>query len=126
MLLPLIARAAVAAGGLAHASGTRGSWRATWAYALLLTITTAFTPIVWPIALVLGVALLAVRRSDIVAYGLRFLVLLGTPLLLLAPGRCRCCPSASSRKRVSTTARARPPPRTCSERARAVPAPSAG
>ncbi|MEV5478083.1 glycosyltransferase [Streptomyces sp. NPDC003328] len=85
VLLPLIARAAVAAGGLAHASGTRGSWRATWAYALLLTITTAFTPIVWPIALVLGVALLAVRRSDIVAYGLRFLVLLGTPLLLLAP-----------------------------------------
>ncbi|EPH42981.1 hypothetical protein STRAU_3965 [Streptomyces aurantiacus JA 4570] len=85
ILLPLIARAGVAASGLAAADGARGSWRATWAYALLLTITTAFTPIVWPIALVLGVALLAVRRRDIAAYGLRFLAALGTPLLLLAP-----------------------------------------
>ncbi|GGS06869.1 integral membrane regulatory protein [Streptomyces aureoverticillatus] len=88
ILLPLIARAGVAASGLAAVEGTdgaRGSWRATWAYALLLTITTAFTPIVWPIALVLGLALLAVRRGDIVAYGLRFLAALGTPLLLLAP-----------------------------------------
>ncbi|MGR6970799.1 glycosyltransferase family 2 protein [Streptomyces cynarae] len=85
VLLPLIARAGIAASGLAHASGARGSWRATWAYALLLTITTAFTPIVWPIALVLGVALLVVRRDDIVAYGLRFLAQVGTPLLLLAP-----------------------------------------
>lgn len=62
ILLPLIARAGIAASGLAHSSGARGSWRATWAYALLLTFTTAFTPIVWPIALVLGIALLAVRR----------------------------------------------------------------
>ncbi|UXY20162.1 glycosyltransferase family 2 protein [Streptomyces cynarae] len=85
VLLPLIARAGIAASGLAHASGARGSWRATWAYALLLTITTAFTPIVWPIAVVLGVALLVVRRDDIVAYGLRFLAQVGTPLLLLAP-----------------------------------------
>lgn len=66
-------------------AGARGSWRATWAYALLLTVTTAFTPIVWPIALVLGIALLAVRRGDITAYGLRFLAGLGTPLLILAP-----------------------------------------
>ncbi|MEV6740388.1 glycosyltransferase family 2 protein [Streptomyces sp. NPDC051104] len=85
VLLPLIARAGIAASGRAHSSGVRGSWRATWAYALLLTITTAFTPIVWPIALVLGVALLVVRRNDIVAYGLRFLAQVGTPLLLLAP-----------------------------------------
>ncbi|MER7841743.1 glycosyltransferase [Streptomyces sp. NPDC096040] len=85
VLLPLIARAGIAASGLAHASGARGSWRATWAYALLLTITTAFTPIVWPIALVLGVAVLAVRRSDLVASGLRLLTQLGTPLLVLAP-----------------------------------------
>ncbi|MER6128328.1 glycosyltransferase [Streptomyces sp. NPDC001795] len=85
ILLPLIARAGIAASGLAHASGARGSWRATWAYALLLTITTAFTPIVWPIALVLGLALLVVRRNDIVAHGLRFLAQLGTPLLVLAP-----------------------------------------
>lgn len=85
VLLPLIARAGIAASGLANTSGARGSWRATWAYALLLTVTTAFTPIVWPIALLLGVALLAVRRTDITAYGLRFLAQLGTPLLVLAP-----------------------------------------
>ncbi|MFE9765826.1 glycosyltransferase [Streptomyces sp. NPDC005808] len=85
ILLPLLARAGIAASGLTHSSGARGSWRATWAYALLLTFTTAFTPIVWPIALVLGIALLAVRRSEIPAYGLRFLAQLGTPLLVLAP-----------------------------------------
>ncbi|SHI20621.1 Glycosyltransferase, GT2 family [Streptomyces sp. 3214.6] len=85
VLLPLIARAGVAASGLTHASGARGSWRATWAYALLLTITTAFTPIIWPVALVLGLAVLAVRRRDITAYGPRFLAQLGTPLLILAP-----------------------------------------
>ncbi|MHA5054067.1 glycosyltransferase family 2 protein [Streptomyces sp. SD15] len=85
ILLPLIARAGIAASGLTHSSGARGSWRATWAYALLLTFTTAFTPIIWPIALVLGIALLAVRRREITAYGPRFLAQLGTPLLVLAP-----------------------------------------
>ncbi|MFF7984547.1 glycosyltransferase [Streptomyces sp. NPDC007901] len=93
ILLPLIARAGVAAGGLANSSGARGSWRATWAYALLLTITTAFTPIVWPIALVLGIAVLAVRRTDLVASGLRLLVQLGTPLLVLAPWSLTLLPS---------------------------------
>lgn len=85
VLLPLIARAGVAASGLTNPEGVRGSWRATWAYALLLTITTAFTPIVWPIALVLGIGVLALRRTEIPAYGLRFLAQLGTPLLVLAP-----------------------------------------
>ncbi|MYW69461.1 glycosyltransferase [Streptomyces sp. SID8379] len=89
ILLPLIARAGLAASGLkagaTNTQGARGSWRATWAYALLLTLATAFTPIVWPIALVLGIALLVVRRGDITAYGLRFLAALGTPLLVLAP-----------------------------------------
>ncbi|MFF8095871.1 glycosyltransferase [Streptomyces sp. NPDC016675] len=85
VLLPLIARAGVAAAGLSHSTGARGSWRATWAYALLLTITTAFTPVVWPVALLLGVGVLVLRRSDITAYGPRFLAQLGTPLLLLAP-----------------------------------------
>ncbi|WSQ09656.1 glycosyltransferase [Streptomyces sp. NBC_01231] len=85
VLLPLIARAGIAASGLANDSGTRGSWRATWAYALLLTVTTAFTPIIWPITLVLGVGLLAVRRAEITAYGLRFLAQFGVPLLVLAP-----------------------------------------
>ncbi|WP_203698279.1 glycosyltransferase [Streptomyces rubrogriseus] len=85
VLLPLIARAGVAAAGLSGSSGARGSWRATWAYALLLTVTTAFTPVVWPVALVLGIGVLALRRGEITAYGLRFLAQLGTPLLLLAP-----------------------------------------
>ncbi|MFD0552310.1 glycosyltransferase family 2 protein [Streptomyces rectiviolaceus] len=85
ILLPLMARAGIAASGLTSSAGHRGSWRASWAFALLLTLTTAFTPIVWPIALVLGLALLVVRRGDITAYGLRFLAALGTPLLILAP-----------------------------------------
>ncbi|MFL4904540.1 glycosyltransferase [Streptomyces sp. MMS24-I2-30] len=85
VLLPLIARAGIAASGLAHGSGVRGSWRATWAYALLLTVTTAFTPVVWPIALILGIGVLAVRRADLPAQGLRFLTQVGTPLLVLAP-----------------------------------------
>ncbi|KES03515.1 family 2 glycosyl transferase [Streptomyces toyocaensis] len=85
VLLPLVARAGIAASGLGNPSGVRGSWRATWAYALLLTVTTAFTPIVWPVALVLGVGVLALRRTDIPAYGLRFVAQLGTPLLVLAP-----------------------------------------
>ncbi|OKJ72430.1 family 2 glycosyl transferase [Streptomyces sp. CB01883] len=85
VLLPLIARAGVAASGLASRTGARGSWRATWAYALLLTIATAFTPVVWPLALVLGVGVLVLRRGDLVAHGLRFLAQLGTPLLVLAP-----------------------------------------
>ncbi|MYR43294.1 family 2 glycosyl transferase, partial [Streptomyces sp. SID5910] len=66
-------------------SRTPGGWRATWAYALLLTVTTAFTPVVWPIALLLGVGVLVLRRGDITAYGLRLLAQLGTPLLVLAP-----------------------------------------
>ncbi|GHJ39540.1 integral membrane regulatory protein [Streptomyces sp. TS71-3] len=87
ILLPLLARAAIASAGLASgaAPGARGSWRATWAYTLLLTVATAFTPIVWPLALVLGLGLLALRRADLTAHGLRFLVTLGTPLLILAP-----------------------------------------
>ncbi|MFJ8648972.1 glycosyltransferase [Streptomyces sp. NPDC093546] len=89
VVLPLLARAAVAAHGLrGGGTGTdapRGSWRATWAYALLLTFTTAFTPVVWPLAVVLGIAVLALRRDDITAYALRFLAAVATPLLVLAP-----------------------------------------
>ncbi|AJE82948.1 membrane-associated glycosyltransferase [Streptomyces albus] len=83
ILLPLIARAGIAAAGLA--TGDRGSWRATWAYALLLTTATAFTPIVWPLALVLGLGLLALRRGELRAHGLRLLAALGAPLVVLAP-----------------------------------------
>lgn len=65
--------------------GGRGSWRATWAYALFLTIAMAFTPVVWPIAVLLGIGVLVLRRGDIAAYGPRFLAAVGTPLLMLAP-----------------------------------------
>ncbi|WUW23728.1 glycosyltransferase [Streptomyces sp. NBC_01463] len=87
VLLPLIARTAVSAYGLRSGGGgdVRGSWRATWAYTLLLTLAMAFTPVVWPLAVVLGVGVLALRRNDITAYGLRFLAAIGTPLLVLAP-----------------------------------------
>ncbi|MFD5098666.1 glycosyltransferase [Streptomyces albidochromogenes] len=84
VLLPLIARCAVSASGL-RAGGGRSGWRAVWAYALLLTLATAFTPVVWPIALVLGIGVLVLRRGDITAYGLRFVAALGTPVLMLAP-----------------------------------------
>ncbi|WP_405802317.1 glycosyltransferase [Streptomyces halstedii] len=85
VLLPLMARAGVSAYGLRGDGTVRGSWRATWAYTLLLTVTMAFTPVVWPLAVVLGVAVLALRRRDLMAYGLRVLAAVGTPLLALAP-----------------------------------------
>ncbi|MFD8745390.1 glycosyltransferase [Streptomyces sp. NPDC059616] len=85
VLLPLIARAAVSAHGMRASGDARGSWRATWAYTLLLTFAMAFTPVVWPLAAVLGIGVLALRRDDIAAYGLRFLAAIGTPLLVLAP-----------------------------------------
>ncbi|MEU9579954.1 glycosyltransferase family 2 protein [Streptomyces chilikensis] len=85
MVLPLTARAAVAASGLTARGDARGTWRATWAYTLLLTLTTAFTPIVWPLALVVGIAVLVIRRRDLVPYALRLVAQLGTPLLVLAP-----------------------------------------
>ncbi|MFE6223240.1 glycosyltransferase [Streptomyces sp. NPDC057854] len=83
ILLPLMARAAVAAHGFHRPD--RGSWRATWTYALLLTVTTAFTPVVWPLAVLLGLGVLAVRRDDLTAYALRFLAAVGVPVLALAP-----------------------------------------
>ncbi|MFE7545663.1 glycosyltransferase family 2 protein, partial [Streptomyces platensis] len=90
VLLPLMARAALAASGLRLPVGTRPSWRATWAYALLITFTMAFTPVVWPIAVLLGIALLVLRlldgsRDQLLAYGLRFLVVAVVPFVVLAP-----------------------------------------
>ncbi|MFF5129795.1 glycosyltransferase [Streptomyces syringium] len=89
ILLPLMARAAVTAAGL-RTPAARPPWRATWTYALLLTVTTAFTPVVWPLALVLGLGVLALRcvrggGAALAAHGPRFLAALGTPLVVLAP-----------------------------------------
>ncbi|MEV6565780.1 glycosyltransferase family 2 protein [Streptomyces kronopolitis] len=90
ILLPLMARAGVAASGLRLAPGTRPSWRATWAYVLLITFTTAFTPVVWPIAVLLGAGLLVLRvlqgsRDQLLPLGLRFLAVLLAPMVVLAP-----------------------------------------
>ncbi|MGW5346719.1 glycosyltransferase family 2 protein [Streptomyces sp. NPDC004050] len=97
ILLPLIARSAVTAFGLADPapagapdSGTtapaqRGGRRAVWTYTLLLTLATAFTPVVWLLAAVLAAAAAVRRRAEWKAYGLRLLASLTVPLLVLAP-----------------------------------------
>lgn len=85
ILLPLIARSAVAAFGFGGPEGTAGSWRSAWTYTLLLTLAAAFTPIVWPLAAVLGAAALVLRRAHWKTYAPRFLATLGVPLLVLAP-----------------------------------------
>lgn len=95
ILLPLMARAAVGCAGLqlgdaALDRGARPGWRATWALALMLTFTTAFTSITWLIALVLAAATLAWRLATgrgnlLVPHLLRFAALLVTPMVLLAP-----------------------------------------
>ncbi|NUS13296.1 MAG: glycosyltransferase family 2 protein, partial [Streptomyces sp.] len=95
ILLPLMARAAVGCAGLqlddaALDRGVRPGWRSTWALALMLTFTTAFTPITWPIALVLAAATIAWRMATgrgalLVPHLLRFAALLVTPMVLLAP-----------------------------------------
>ncbi|AEW94392.1 glycosyl transferase family 2 [Streptantibioticus cattleyicolor NRRL 8057 = DSM 46488] len=95
VLLPLMARCAVAAAGLQLSAaavdrGLRPTWRATWGLALLLTATTAFTPVVWPLAAVLSVLLLVAhlvrgRRALLLPQTLRLLWVLATPLIVLAP-----------------------------------------
>jgi GT2 family glycosyltransferase len=95
ILLPLMARAAVSAAGLQLSDtdiehGARPGWRATWAFTLLLTFTTAFTPITWPLTLVLAVAVLVFRvtrgqRQLVVPQALRWLAVLGAPMVVLAP-----------------------------------------
>ncbi|WP_044363223.1 glycosyltransferase family 2 protein, partial [Streptomyces natalensis] len=90
ILLPLMARAAIAASGLRLTPGTRPSWRATWAYTLLVTFTMAFTPLVWPVAVLLGLGLLVRRAIDgsreiLPGYVLRFLALAVVPVGVLAP-----------------------------------------
>ncbi|MEU3603493.1 glycosyltransferase [Streptomyces sp. NPDC006798] len=93
ILLPPLARAAVAAHHLARRSGSApggpvpGSRRAVWTYALLLTAATAFTPVVWPLAAVLGIAAVAVKAASGTgpAAAVRCAAALLTPAVLLAP-----------------------------------------
>ncbi|WP_420080612.1 glycosyltransferase [Streptomyces sp. JL4002] len=88
VLLPLIARSAVSAfdlGGHDEDADRRGGRRAVWTYTLLLTAATAFTPIAWPLAALLGTAALLLRRAQWKTYGLRLLATLAVPLVVLAP-----------------------------------------
>ncbi|GHG77073.1 glycosyltransferase family 2 protein [Streptomyces griseocarneus] len=87
VLLPVTARAAVTAWGRPQTAAAR---RACWTYALLLTVTTAFTPVVWPVALALGLGALArclTRGGTAPARVLapRVLAVTATPVLVLAP-----------------------------------------
>lgn len=95
VLLPLLARAAVSAAGLrldnaAVERGARPTWRSLWGTVLLLTVATAFTPVVWLIAAVLcavaiGVQAAGGRSGLLVPLALRSAVLLAAPMVLLAP-----------------------------------------
>jgi GT2 family glycosyltransferase len=88
VLLPPLARTAVLAAGHTVPGG-RGSWRAVWACALLLTVGTAFTPVIWPLAGLLAVCAtaLAARRGagPLRAAAVRLGALLLTPAVLLGP-----------------------------------------
>ncbi|MGF1431323.1 glycosyltransferase, partial [Kitasatospora sp. LaBMicrA B282] len=100
VLLPPLARAAAVSAGLGirtetAARGLRPGWRSTWTTVLLLTVCTAFVPLAWVIALplALGALLAAVLRggaygsgvSALRLLGSRVAVILGLPVLLLAP-----------------------------------------
>ncbi|MFC8452292.1 glycosyltransferase [Kitasatospora sp. NPDC057223] len=100
VLLPPLARAAAITVGLGiraetAAKGARPGWRSTWMTVLLLTLVTAFVPLAWALALPLLVAVLvtAVVRGGAFGsgaqalrlLGLRVLIILGMPVLVLAP-----------------------------------------
>ncbi|AZM89428.1 glycosyltransferase family 2 protein [Streptomyces sp. W1SF4] len=84
VLLPLIARSAATAHGFTDTEPGSGR-RAVWTYALLLTLATAFTPVAWPLAAVLGTAAVLARRAHRKTYAPRLLAVLAVPLAVLAP-----------------------------------------
>lgn len=100
VLLPPLARAAAITVGLGiraetAAKGARPGWRSTWMTVLLLTLATAFVPLAWALAVPLGLAALAAAVARGGAFGsglealrllgLRMAVILGMPVLVLAP-----------------------------------------
>ncbi|WP_404869425.1 glycosyltransferase [Kitasatospora griseola] len=100
VLLPPLARAAAITAGLGirketAAKGARPGWRSAWMTVLMLTVITAFVPFVWAIAVPLCLAALvhAVVRGGafgsgvqaVRLLGLRVAVILGVPVLVLAP-----------------------------------------
>ncbi|MEZ0070624.1 GT2 family glycosyltransferase [Streptacidiphilus sp. MAP12-20] len=100
VLLPPLARAAAIGVGLGirretAARGGRPGWRSAWVAAFTLTLCTAFVPLAWLLGLMLagGALLAAFLRGGAFGQGVgalrglgpRVLVILGTPLLVLAP-----------------------------------------
>ncbi|MFB8240475.1 glycosyltransferase [Kitasatospora purpeofusca] len=100
VLLPPLARAAAVTAGLgiraeSAAKGARPGWRSAWMTVLLLTLATAFVPLVWALAVPLCLAMLvtAVVRGGAFGsgatalrlLGLRVLVVLAVPVGVLAP-----------------------------------------
>jgi hypothetical protein len=100
VLLPPLARASAVAVGLGirretAERGGRPGWRSTWVAAMLLTLVTAFVPLMWPLAVVLAVGAVAVGAvrgsafgdgaAAVRGLGPRVAALLATPLLVLAP-----------------------------------------
>ncbi|OKJ17338.1 glycosyltransferase family 2 protein [Kitasatospora sp. CB01950] len=100
VLLPPLARAAAITAGLGirketAAKGARPGWRSAWMTVLMLTVSTAFVPLIWAIAVPLCAAALvhAVLRGGafgsgmqaVRLLGLRVAVILGVPVLVLAP-----------------------------------------
>ncbi len=85
-VLPLIVTTASQAVG---GPGRTGSTRAAWSSAFLLTIATAFAPVVWVLALLFGaLATLTVAwrtRSNVAVTAIRMAIVLATPLAVLAP-----------------------------------------
>jgi GT2 family glycosyltransferase len=80
VLIPLIGVTA----GRMYSESRRLARRAAWATGLLVTVCTAFVPVVWPMAVVgavIAVALL--RRSSPALFNL--LIVVATPLVLLLP-----------------------------------------
>ncbi|WP_280686047.1 glycosyltransferase family 2 protein [Kitasatospora sp. MAA19] len=100
VLLPPLARAAAIAAGLgirdeSAAKGARPGWRPVWMTVLLLTLATSFVPLTWALALPLCLAMLVVAvvrggafgsgGAALRLLGLRVLVILAVPVLVLAP-----------------------------------------
>jgi len=100
VLLPPLARAAAIAVGLGirretAARGGRPGWRSAWVAALLLTLTTAFVPLAWVLGLLLALGALTAAflrggafgggAGALRGLGPRCVVIVGTPLLVLAP-----------------------------------------
>ncbi|MFD0347705.1 glycosyltransferase family 2 protein [Kitasatospora aburaviensis] len=100
VLLPPLARAAAITAGLgiraeSAAKGARPGWRPVWMTVLLLTLATAFVPLAWALAVPLCLAALAAAvvrggafgsgGAALRLLGLRVLVILAVPVLVLAP-----------------------------------------